>query len=863
MVGIVVVSHSRALGEAAVALAREMVPDATVRIEAAAGLDETTFGTDAVAIAEAISTTEDGDGVLVLMDIGSAILSAELALELLEDEIRQRVALSPAPLVEGLLAAAVAAAGGASLQQVATESRSGLAGKLTQLGEPRTEAPGSPASGSVVAAPAPALSAADDEVPPIVPATFTLTNVHGLHARPAARLARLAAGLDADVGIRNLTTGTDWVSARSLSQIAMLGALRGHEIEVSATGPAGQAAVDAVLALARGAFGDPLAAPDAQPLHAGSDSRRVASSAREGVVPDEVPKLLRGLPAAPGIGIGPAQLLTEQPVEIPKRATGSPTVEQHRLGDALAATAGELRTLQRRTWDQLGADEADIFEAHLALLEDPELLADVATRIASGQSAELAWGSATEDIAQSIAGLEDDYLQTRAADIRELRGRVLHSLAAPATPIEMTIGSPAEPDPAPSVLIAPDLTAAEAAGLEPTTTLAVALALGSPTSHASILIRARGIPLVVAAGPTLLMTPAGSELAVNGDTGEIQLSPDSATRTVLLDRARRQTADRAAAAQSSGRPAHTTDGLQILVGANLGSLDDALTAAESGADLAGLVRTEFLFSGRDTAPDVDEQVEVYHTLAETIGGRRLTLRTLDVGGDKPLSYAPTPAGANPFLGVRGLRLSLAHPALFRDQLRAIVRVARETPVSIMFPMVSTLTEVHAARRLLDEVIASEGHGTPAGLEVGIMVEVPAVALKAAEFAAAIDFFSIGTNDLTQYALAAERGNPDVAAIGDAYDPGLLALIRAVCQGAAGGPQVAVCGDLAGDPRAAALLVGLGVGTLSVSPPAIPLVKQAVRAVDSGQAEDLAATAIAMPGPAEVRALCFDRDEGRQ
>jgi phosphocarrier protein FPr len=296
----------------------------------------------------------------------------------------------------------------------------------------------------------------------------------------------------------------------------------------------------------------------------------------------------------------------------------------------------------------------------------------------------------------------------------------------------------------------------------------------------------------------------------------------------------------------------TRDGVAVLVGANVGSPADAVAAAAAGADLVGLVRTEFLFLGRPAAPDVDEQEATYRGVAEALGGKRITLRTLDVGGDKPLPYLPLPDEANPFLGLRGIRLAAAHPALLADQLLAMVRVAHDTPVGVMFPMVSVLDELFAARRALDAAITRDGRGTPPGLEVGIMVEVPAAALKAAAFVPHVDFLSIGTNDLTQYALAAERGNPAVAALADPLDPGVLALVDAVCRAAGDRALVAVCGEAAADPLAAELLVGLGVRELSVAPAAVPGTKQTVRELDAGAAAARAAGALTADGPAAVR-----------
>ncbi|MCX6467219.1 MAG: hypothetical protein NTW05_27095, partial [Pseudonocardiales bacterium] len=269
-------------------------------------------------------------------------------------------------------------------------------------------------------------------------------------------------------------------------------------------------------------------------------------------------------------------------------------------------------------------------------------------------------------------------------------------------------------------------------------------------------------------------------------------------------------------------------GVRVLVGANAGSAADAAAGVAQGADLLGLVRTEFLFLGRDRAPDVDEQFAAYRAVAEAAGGRRVTLRTLDVGGDKPLPYLPLPVEANPFLGLRGIRLADRFPGLLADQLLAAVRVAHETPVSLMFPMVAVPAELLAARRALDAAIARDGRGTPAGLQVGMMVEVPAAALDAAAFAPYVDFLSIGTNDLVQYALAAERGNPAVAHLADPLHPGVLAMVGAVCRAAGERVLVAVCGEAAAEPRAAAAFVGLGVRELSVAPPAVPATKQVVR-----------------------------------
>jgi phosphocarrier protein FPr len=464
-------------------------------------------------------------------------------------------------------------------------------------------------------------------------------------------------------------------------------------------------------------------------------------------------------------------------------------------------------------------------------------------RINQGAAAPRAWVDAGHRVEGELAAVADPYLRARAADVRAVGQQVTRALVGAA---EYRVDGE-------GILVADDLTPAQVADLDPTRVHGIVLASGSPTGHSAILARSRAIPAVVAAGAGVLDVPPGTTIALDGGTGEVYLDPSDADLAELRGRHERARAKAEAALAAADRPALTADGVAVQVGANLGSVDDARAAAKAGADAAGLVRTEFLFLGRGSPPDVDEQVETYRQLAEALDGRRLTLRTLDVGGDKPLPYAPQPAEANPFLGVRGLRFALAERTLLRDQLTAIVRTAHETPVSVMFPMVTSVDELVEARRRLDEAIVAESRGRPAGLEVGIMVEVPATALKAAAFVPQVDFLSIGTNDLTQYALAAERGNPALSALADPLDPGVLRLVAAVTEAAGDGTLVAVCGELAADEEAVQLLVALGVRELSVSPAAVPGVKQAVREA-RGHDPQLVERCLSAASAAEVRTL---------
>jgi phosphoenolpyruvate-protein phosphotransferase/dihydroxyacetone kinase phosphotransfer subunit len=818
MVGLVVVSHSRALARAAVALAQEMVHGRQPRIAIAAGLDDQTFGTDATQVAEAITSVDQDAGVAVLMDVGSAVLSTELALELLDQDVRERVSLCPAPLVEGLVVAVVTAAGGATREEVVAEATAALAGKTAHL------------------LPEQPVDAVPDEPAPAgeLTGTFIVSNAHGLHARPAALLVQEIRRLDARALLRNRTTDSPWVPASSLSKVATLGALHGHEVEIQVSGRQAGQALNGVLALAARGFDQP--AETGTPGSAAQSGSRVPSGVRaERYTP---------LGASPGVGVGPARSARLGQIEVPDEPADDPEAEGRRLQKAIATVRRNTQQLRVRTARELGETEARIFDAHLLLLDDSELLGQVRSRINAGKAAASAWFAAVTELRKELTALPDPYLQARADDVQAVGDQVLRAMLG----VSSSNGTRA------GVLVAPDITPADVAELERSQVAGVLLAFGSPNGHSAILLRAKGIPAVVAGGPAVLDIRDGTLLAVDGSQGEFVADPAPEIQRVYSARAAELEKREYLARAHAHSPAATRDGIDVLVGANIGTVEDARAATVLGADFAGLVRTEFLFLGRPAAPDVEEQEAIYRDIAEALEGRRMTLRTLDVGGDKPLDFLATPVEANPYLGVRGLRLSLAHPSLIADQLLAIVRVAHDTPVSVMFPMVSTVGELIQARRLLDEAVKQVGRGEPADLEVGIMIEVPATALKAGTFARHVDFLSIGTNDLTQYALAADRNNEAVANIGDPFDPGVLRLIDATCRAAVGQASVAVCGEIAADEHAVALLLGLGVRELSVRPQAVPATKHTVRSLDAQRAVDAATRALQADSADAVREI---------
>ena len=830
MIGIVIVSHSSKLAEGVAELAREM-GGADVPLEPVGGLDlpDRPIGTDAVMVHRAIERVWSEDGVLVLMDLGSAVLSAEMALDMLPGDRRHRVLLCEAPLVEGAVAAAVAARLGRSLEEVADEARGGLAPKAVHLGV-------------TAEAPAAAEQAQTGERGgPEASIRIPVENPLGLHARPAARLVQTAGRFDADVRVTNLTTGRGPATARSLNAVATLGVLHGHQIEVLAVGPEAAAALEAIRALAAGRFGD--TAEEAGPAPA--PARAVAPA--EGA--------LGGFAASPGVAVGPARHFRPPDIEVPRGPVGEPKEEWSALEAAIEATRAEILATREQVAARAGEQSAAIFDAHLLFLDDEELVGPTRSAILDqGRGAAETWKEGIDRTAASWRSLDDAYLQARAADVEAVGAQVLAHLlgVADARP---ALGGP-------GVLIATDLTPADTAGLDPAVVLGIATALGGPTSHTAVLARSLGIPSVVGLGREVLEIDEGTTVIVDGEAGTLRPNPDVSQIGEAKARANAFRTSEAEARAAASEPAVTRDGTRIEVMANVGNPEDAAAAVEAGAEGVGLLRTEFLFIGRDTMPSEEEQEAAYRGLAEALGGRPLILRTLDVGGDKPLPFLPVAHEANPFLGLRGLRLALARPEVLRAQLRAALRVAADHPVKVMFPMVSGLHELRAARSILEEArreVEDAGGRLPERLEMGIMVEVPAAALAASVFAPEIDFFSIGTNDLSQYTLAAERGNEHVANLADAFHPAVLRLIRMTVEAAAPfGRTVGVCGEMAADPSAVPILIGLGIRELSAAPPAVPRVKRAVRETDLARARDLAEEALRLDSGPAVRALAAGR-----
>jgi multiphosphoryl transfer protein len=826
MVGIVIVSHSAKLAEGVAELAREMGgPDVPLEVAGGTDMPDEALGTDATKVQRAIEQAQSGDGVLVLMDLGSAVLSAEMALEMLSDEHRGRVLLCEAPLIEGAVAAATAAKLGMSLDEVAGEARGGLQPKVVHLGTSAT--PDQPQQ---------------DDAPDLQGAEATteldVGNRLGLHARPAARFVQTAGSFDAQVWVTNLSTGAGPASARSLNAIATLGVRRGHRIAVSARGPQAHDALEALEVLARQNFGDSVGDGSVEPPPPTTSQPPPAGA-------------LRGLPAAPGIASGPARRLQRAELDLPDHHVDDPEKEWAALQEALDKVRREIRHTRQETAARMGEEHASIFDAHVLLVDDETLIEPARRAIFEDHhNAAQAYGNAVSAIVERYRSLDDDYQAARADDLSAIAGQVLSALAGRDAARETLAEA--------GIVVADDLTPAQTVGLDADRARGIVTAFGGPTAHSAILARALGIPAVVGIGESVLDVADGSMLLLDGTSGLVYVDPP---QDVLDDYEERAGALNAAAhaAQSSAKvPAVTTDGRRIDVVANIGSLDDVSAALESGAEGVGLLRTEFLFLERETPPTEEEHFEAYEEICRSLEGRPVIIRTLDAGADKPIPYMRHAAEANPFLGARGLRLALLEERLFVAQLRAVLRVAADWPVKVMFPMVSTVDELHAATTILDRERRSLGTVMP---ETGIMVEVPGAAIMADVFSSAVDFFSIGTNDLSQYVMAAERTNSRVAALADALHPAVLRMIHTVAEAAEdAGKWVGVCGELAGDPAAALILVGLGIKELSMSAPSIPGVKEAIRATHYERTRELARRALNAGSPAAVRRL-LENEEG--
>jgi phosphocarrier protein FPr len=665
---------------------------------------------------------------------------------------------------------------------------------------------------------------------------LTIVNPTGLHARPAAVFVKAAKAFKSQIKVQH---GPKKVNAKSVISVLSLGVENGGQIRLFIDGEDEDAALTELTTAIETGLGDDL---NHHPLPKNNHQPPAAATPTPEAPHNE--KVVRGIPAATGLAIGPLYRFQAVKIEITDTAPSvDPALDKSQLETAIETAQTELKTLHQQVLKRIGAGEAAIFEAHLAILDDPDLFETACERIEAGQAAAPAWRDTVDEMAATLAALNDELLAARSLDVRDVGRRVLRILTGAAA------AGPQLPD-HPVILLTNDLTPSDTVTLDVQRVLGFCTVTGGANGHTAILARALGIPAMVGGGERLLTLVNGTQAVLNGDTGTLTLEPDAETLTAARQLQQEQLTRRTAALAAAKSPAITTDGRRVEVVANIGNLADARQAMTFGAEGVGLLRTEFLFLDRAEAPTEDEQFAVYRDIALAMAGQPVIIRTLDIGGDKPLPYLTLAHEENPFLGQRGIRLCLARPELLRTQLRAILRAAPFGKLRIMFPMITTIEDWSAARHMTLEVQAELK--APA-VEMGIMIEVPAAAILARAFAPEVDFFSIGTNDLTQYTLAMDRTNPAVSAQADGLHPAVLHLIDMTVQAAhANGKWVGVCGELGANPQAVPILLGLGVDELSVSVPAIPTVKAQVRQLTLSTAQHLAAQALTCATATEVR-----------
>jgi len=563
-------------------------------------------------------------------------------------------------------------------------------------------------------------------------------------------------------------------------------------------------------------------------------------------------KTLKGISASYGIAIGPAFLYQRAALEIECRSIVDPAAELARLAVAQETARQQLQLVFEKALAESGEEEAEIFKAQSMMLDDPELVNSIQKIVESDLvNVESALSDTIENYASMLSALDDEYLSARALDIRDVGARLLRILLG--VDEEPTVGLTQ-----PSVIFADDLTPSDTILLDKTFVLAFCTSKGGATSHTAILARSLGIPAVVGAGKKVRKIKDGTLVILDGDSGEVVIKPDEATLAEYKVRQDAFIRIRSKAAQVSDQPAVTLDGYRVEVVANIGSVEGARSALDAGAEGVGLLRSEFLYLERNSLPSEEEQYKIYKMIADTFGKMPVVLRTLDVGGDKEIPYIEMPYEDNPFLGVRAIRLCLARPQLFKPQLRAALRAGHGNNLKLMFPMVATVDEVLSARALLEECRAElkkEGLPTADEMEIGIMIEIPAAAIMADQLAEVVDFFSIGTNDLSQYTLAADRTNKHVAEIAAGFQPSVFRLIKQVIDAAhAKGKWVGLCGEMAGEILAIPILLGLGLDEFSMNPPAIPYAKLLIRSISREKARKVAAAALNQSSSDQIRAL---------
>lgn len=655
---------------------------------------------------------------------------------------------------------------------------------------------------------------------------------HGIHARPAGQIARFARGLAA-------TTSLNFAgrSARctSITQLMALGVRCGDQVVIRAEGAnSASSAQDLADLLADMAVSEGSAPPAAM-IAAPYDQRIERRSATN-------PSQWLGVIAARGLGIGPVAVLTQRDPDVPDTAA-SLGWESASLRRGLAALCEEVR----QSAPALPPVARQIAEAHLAILEDDALIAVAEAHLAAGANAAAAWRKASREQEAALTGTGNARLQERAMDLRDVERRLIRHITRASAP------QPAALVPPGSVLICEDVAPSLLIDGPALSLAAICCAKGGATSHAAILAAAAGIPMLVSLGTDLLDLEVGSMVIVDGDAGVLESAPSAPDLKAARDRAASLQAAHHTALAAAIAQCRLTDGHRVEVFANLAGTQDAALAVEHGAEGCGLLRTEFVFAERSDPPGEDEQIAAYRAIAEALEGRPCLFRVLDVGGDKPLSFFPFPPEDNPALGMRGVRCLLQEKTFLRTQLSAMLRAVPPDQLRIVLPMLVEVDEFREIRALTIRIAREQG--IVGDVALGVMIETPAAAMLSDQLAAEADFLSIGSNDLSQYVLAMDRGNAALASRIDGCHPAVLRMIAETAKGARRhGRWLGICGGMASDPDLAPVLVGLGCDELSAVPRAVPAIKQTLRRWSLAECQSLAARAMTQVSAQDVRRL---------
>lgn len=564
--------------------------------------------------------------------------------------------------------------------------------------------------------------------------------------------------------------------------------------------------------------------------------------------------LLRGIAASGGIAMGKAFLLVEPELSVTKKSILNPNKEIARFHAAVNTVRQHIQIVRDRTETELGKVNAAIFDAHLLVLSDPEIIEKVEKQVKAGVNAEFALQETVLSLIEVFEQLDDEYLRERAADIRDVTKQVLAKLLHIEIPNLHLIQEEV-------IIIAKDLAPSETAQLNTLFAKGFTTDLGGRTSHSAIMARSMGIPAIVGTINATKVIQNGDFLILDGDNGEIFINPAPQLIDDFIEKKAEYESQMKKLERLKLLPTITLDHIPMEVAANIGTPQEVEQVLANGAEGIGLYRTEFLYMERDSLPTEEEQLEAYKTVLEKMEGKPVVIRTLDIGGDKKLPYLQLPEELNPFLGLRAIRLCLQEQDLFRTQLRALLRASCFGNLKIMFPMIATLEEFREAKQLLLEEkkkLQELGISVADTLEIGIMVEIPSTAILANQFAKEVDFFSIGTNDLIQYTLAADRMNERVSYLYQPYNPAILGLIKMVIDAAhAQGKWVGMCGEMAGDAIAIPLLVGLGLDEFSMSPSSVLKAKDQINQLRQSEMKELVKIALSMVSSEQVKSYVMN------